>query len=76
MPKRPSPFGSATLVDAREIAVFLGCSLKHVRRMAEKGQLPQPVKVGRLYTPRRRSCRRGQSRKPIWPRSQSGCVAA
>jgi excisionase family DNA binding protein len=49
MPKRPSPFGSATLVDAREIAVFLGCSPKHVRRMAEKGQLPQPVKVGRLY---------------------------
>ena len=25
-------------------------------------------------TPRRRSCRRGQSPQPIWPRSPSGCV--
>ncbi len=49
MPKRPSPFGPAKLVDARELTAFLGCSPKHVRRMAEKGQLPRPVKVGRLY---------------------------
>ena len=27
-------------------------------------------------TPRRRSCRRGQSRKPIWPPSPSGSAAA
>ena len=48
MNKRPTPFGSAALVDADEIAQFLGCSPKHVRRMAERGQFPKPVKVGRL----------------------------
>ncbi len=48
MPPRPTPFGSATLVDAKEIACFLGCSPKHVRRLAEQGRLPKPVKVGRL----------------------------
>jgi excisionase family DNA binding protein len=48
MTKRPTPFGSATLVDAKEIAGFLGCSPKHVRRLADQGQLPKSVKVGRL----------------------------
>jgi excisionase family DNA binding protein len=36
------------MVDAKEIAGFLGCSSKHVRRLADKGQLPKPVKIGRL----------------------------
>lgn len=48
MPKRPTPFGSATLVDAREIALLLGCSAKSVRHLAEKGRLPKAVRVGRL----------------------------
>ena len=48
MTKRPTPFGSQTLVDAVEIAGYLGCSPKHVRRLAERGQLPKPVKIGRL----------------------------
>ena len=48
MKKRPTPFGSAALVDAEEIAQLLSCSPKHVRRMAERGQLPKPVHVGRL----------------------------
>ena len=48
MNTRPTPFGSAALVDAEEIAQFLGCSPKHVRRIAERGQFPKPVKVGRL----------------------------
>ena len=48
MNKRPTPFGTAALVDAEEIAQFLGCSPKHVRRMADSGQFPKPVKVGRL----------------------------
>jgi len=46
--KRPTPFGSSALVDAEEISQFLGCSPKHVRRMAERGDFPKPVKVGRL----------------------------
>jgi prophage regulatory protein len=53
MPKPPSPFGSTPLVDAEQIAAFLGCSVKHVRRLADLGQFPKPVKVGRL----RRWCR-------------------
>lgn len=48
MTRRPTPFGTAALVDAEEIAQFLGCSPKHVRCMAERGQFPKPVKVGRL----------------------------
>ena len=48
MNKRPTPFGTAALVDAEEIAQFLGCSPKHVRCMAERGQFPKPVKIGRL----------------------------
>ena len=48
MNKRPTPFGTAALVDAEEIAQFLSCSPKHVRRMADSGQFPKPVKVGRL----------------------------
>lgn len=48
MTKRPTPFGTQTLVDAVEIAGYLGCSPKHVRRLAERGQLPKAVKVGRL----------------------------
>jgi hypothetical protein len=49
MPTRPAPFGTATLVDANEIAVFLGCSPKHVRRLAKQGRFPKAVKVGRLH---------------------------
>ena len=48
MPTRPAPFGTATLVDANEIAAFIGCSPKHVRRLAEQGRFPKAVKVGRL----------------------------
>ena len=48
MTKRPTPFGSATMVDAKEIAGFLGCSPKHVRRLADQGKLPKPIRAGRL----------------------------
>jgi excisionase family DNA binding protein len=36
------------LVRAKEIAAFLGCSPKHVRRLSERGEFPKPVKAGRL----------------------------
>lgn len=49
MPTRPTPFGTATLVDANEIAAFMGCSPKHVRRLAEQGRFPKAVRVGRLH---------------------------
>ena len=65
MPKSPSPFGSAPLVDAEQIAAFLGCSAKHIRRLAELGQFPKPVKVGRL----RRWCRQAVE---LWIEQQQG----
>jgi predicted DNA-binding transcriptional regulator AlpA len=48
MPKRQTPFGSSTLVDAKEIAGFLGCSAKSIRLLAAQGKLPKPIRVGRL----------------------------
>ncbi|MGB8854351.1 MAG: helix-turn-helix domain-containing protein [Pirellulales bacterium] len=65
MPKPPSPFGSAPLVDAEQIAAFLGCSVKHVRRLAELGQFPKPVKVGRLRRWRRQAVE-------LWIETQQG----
>lgn len=65
MPKPPSPFGSAPLVDAEQIAAFLGCSVKHVRRLAELGQFPKPMKVGRLRRWRRQAVE-------LWIETQQG----
>jgi excisionase family DNA binding protein len=53
MPKRPSPFGQQTWVDAKEIADFLGCTPKHIRCLSQRGQLPKPLKVGKLFRWRR-----------------------
>jgi excisionase family DNA binding protein len=65
MPKPPSLFGSAPLVDAEQIAAFLGCSVKHVRRLADLGQFPKPVKVGRLRRWRRQAVE-------LWIETQQG----
>jgi excisionase family DNA binding protein len=46
---KPTPVfdPSATLLHAKQIAVFLGCTPKHIRRLAERGEFPKPVKAGR-----------------------------
>jgi prophage regulatory protein len=36
------------LIDAAEFARLLGCSVKHVRRMADLGRCPPPVRLGGL----------------------------
>jgi excisionase family DNA binding protein len=46
-PPVPGFDSSTTLLHAKEIAAFLGCSTKHVRRLAERGEFPKPVKAGR-----------------------------
>jgi predicted DNA-binding transcriptional regulator AlpA len=38
---------STTLLHAKQIAAFLGCSPKHVRRLSDRGDFPRPVKAGR-----------------------------
>ncbi len=36
------------MVDADGVAVMLGCSSRHVRRLADAGHMPAPVKLGSL----------------------------
>ena len=49
MLKTHPPFDSSTtLVRAKEIAAYVGCSPKHIRKLSERGEFPKPVKAGRL----------------------------
>ena len=42
------------LLDVREVAAMLSCSVRHVYRLADAGRLPAPVKLGALVRwPRR-----------------------
>lgn len=36
------------LIDVNEFAARLACSAKHVRRMADAGRCPPPIRLGRL----------------------------
>ena len=38
----------AALLDVRAVAAMLGCSPRHVRRMADSGAMPRPIHLGRL----------------------------
>lgn len=42
-----------SLLDVDAVAKMLGCSTRHVRRMADYGAMPRPVKLGRLIRWRR-----------------------
>lgn len=39
---------SAQLLDVNAVAEMLGCSSRHVYRMADAGRIPAPVKLGSL----------------------------
>jgi excisionase family DNA binding protein len=39
---------SGGVYTAKELAGLLGCSVRHVWRMCGTGQLPAPVRIGRL----------------------------
>ncbi|NOY42980.1 MAG: helix-turn-helix domain-containing protein [Planctomycetes bacterium] len=41
------------LLDVRAVAAMLGCSQRHVYRLADAGRLPVPVKLGALIRWRR-----------------------
>ncbi len=50
----PQPTVRAELVDVRAVAALLGgCSTRHIRRLADAGRMPQPVKLGSLVRWRR-----------------------
>ena len=36
------------LLDVKAVAKLLGCSPRHVCRLADAGQVPQPLKLGAL----------------------------
>jgi excisionase family DNA binding protein len=44
----PCPPAAHRLIDAREVARLLGCSLRTVFRLADGGHIPWGVKVGTL----------------------------
>ncbi len=43
----------AALLDVRAVAALLGCSARHVYRLADAGRMPAPVRVGALVRWRR-----------------------
>jgi excisionase family DNA binding protein len=38
----------ASLLDVRGVAAMLGCSPRHVYRLADRGSMPAPVRLGSL----------------------------
>lgn len=39
---------AAALLDVGAVAAMLGCSTRHVYRLADSGRMPRPVKLGAL----------------------------
>ena len=45
----PSPGESPMLLlDVRRVAALLGCSPRHVYRLADAGRMPRPLRIGTL----------------------------
>ena len=44
----PPDAQTAALLDVRAVAALLGCSTRHVYRMADAGQMPPSVRLGAL----------------------------
>jgi excisionase family DNA binding protein len=45
--------GDAALLDVRQVAARLGCSTRHVYRLADAGRMPASLKLGALVRWRR-----------------------
>lgn len=39
---------SPNLISTRHVAVRLNCSTRHVRRLVDRGAMPQPLRLGAL----------------------------
>ncbi|MCX7420593.1 MAG: helix-turn-helix domain-containing protein [Planctomycetia bacterium] len=48
MPAPESPIGDVSLLDISAVAELLNCSPRHVRRLADTGKMPTPIKLGAL----------------------------
>jgi excisionase family DNA binding protein len=40
--------GRPALIDVQQVAELLGCSARHVSRLADRGGMPRPVRLGAL----------------------------
>lgn len=49
----PANATSAAMLDVRAVAAMLDCSTRHVRRLADGGRMPPPIKLGCLIRWRR-----------------------
>jgi excisionase family DNA binding protein len=45
---QPTDAHSKPLLDVRAVARLLGCSSRHVRRLADSGRMPRPLHLGAL----------------------------
>ena len=43
-----TPCESSILIDVNQVAELLGCSPRHVWRLADSGRMPRPHKLGNL----------------------------
>jgi excisionase family DNA binding protein len=53
VPTIPAEPTQHALLDVRGVAGLLGCSVRHVYRMADGGRMPAPLKLGALVRWRR-----------------------
>lgn len=44
----PKPAAEPAMLDVKGVARLLGCSPRHVTRLAEAGRMPEPVRLGAL----------------------------
>jgi excisionase family DNA binding protein len=44
----PPDLAALAALDVRALAALLNCSQRHVYRMADRGAMPQPVRIGAL----------------------------
>jgi excisionase family DNA binding protein len=49
----PADTPAAQLLDMRAVAALLGCSARHVYRLADSGRMPKPIRLGALVRWRR-----------------------
>lgn len=48
LPTTQASVRAAALLDVGAVAAMLGCSTRHVYRLADSGRMPRPVKLGTL----------------------------
>ncbi|HUY93332.1 MAG TPA: helix-turn-helix domain-containing protein [Pirellulales bacterium] len=49
----PPAHTAPAMLDVRAVAALLDCSTRHVRRLADAGRMPPPLKLGALLRWRR-----------------------